>query len=53
MKKEMPRRKLILGVGSSHLLSLQVLIEKIESRFAGLGATHDSEHAFSSIIVWG
>lgn len=47
-------KRLLLGVvlAAAHLLTLEVLVEKVEGSLVGLGGAHDGEHALSSIIVW-
>ncbi len=47
--------RLVLGtaLAPSHLLGLQVLIEEVKRRLIGLGASHDSKHTFTSLIMRG
>jgi hypothetical protein len=34
-----------------HLLGLQILVEKEESRLIGLGSAHDRKHALACLVV--
>jgi hypothetical protein len=39
------------ALASAHFLSLQVLVEQVKGSLVSLGTSHDSEHAFSGVIV--
>lgn len=43
----------LLDLASSHLLSLEVLIQEEECRLVGLGCAHNGEHAFARLIMGG
>lgn len=44
---------LLLGIAlaAAHLLGLEVLVQQVESSLVGLGASHNGEHALTSIVM--